>query len=157
MWWRRLVGYEMAEVLLRRDQDEGKDAWARAQATFERKGRIFDPPEFESLGNMLALRSALATTYSDAIRSNSFDRNGIRKPEQRELFGWPIVSSVAESVCADRNVAPDHLDAAVFVLDVRGLWSHLAGPGRALCSAAVSAHPPTAHALMYDAFSSGLK
>jgi hypothetical protein len=39
-------------------------------------------------------------------------------------------------------------------LDVTGSWSYLAGPGCALCSAAMAADPPAAGRLLHDVFSS---
>ena len=128
---------------------------ARLRERLERRQRVFDSPEFESLAGMAALRSAVVSTFADAIKwSNSPPRNGSGEPEQG-MFAWSEVRSAAESVAADRGIPMGDLDAVVLVLDVQGLWSHLAGPGCALCSAAVSASPKAAPPLLRDLFISG--
>jgi hypothetical protein len=65
---------------------------------------------------------------------------------------WPVVRDAAEGTAAELGIPVGDLDAVAHVLDVTGSWSYLAGPGCALCSAAVAADPPAAGRLLHDVF-----
>lgn len=155
-WWRQLVDHEVREVRLPRDRGGGQDARTRGRAKFERLQKVFDPPEFGSLGNMPALRSAVVRIYVDAVDWSNSPEQRSRDPEQGAI-GWSLVRSVAESIASDQGVSLDVLDAALIVLDVEGPWSHIAGPGCALCSNVVPADLQAARTLLNDLFISGLK
>jgi len=71
------------------------------------------------------------------------------------MFAWPLVRDAAESTAADLGIPVGDVKGYADVLEVDGLWSYLAGPGCALCSAAVACDPLAAAGLLREVFSSG--
>jgi hypothetical protein len=70
-------------------------------------------------------------------------------------FAWPLVRDAAENAAADVGIPVRDLNGYADVLEVNGLWSYLAGPGCALCSAAVACDPLAAGRLLREVLSSG--
>ncbi len=71
-------------------------------------------------------------------------------------FAHPIVREASESTAAVLGVLDSELSGYAHVLEVEGLWSYLAGPGCALCSAALARDRQAAARLLREVFSSGL-
>jgi hypothetical protein len=78
------------------------------------------------------------------------------RADRPEVFAYPIVRQAAESTAAVLGVPASELSGYAHVLEVEGLWSYLAGPGCALCSAALACDRQTAARLLREVFSSGL-
>jgi hypothetical protein len=152
IWWRRLLGHAVHEVRRRR-QERGQDAMTRVRAMAEREQEILDPPEFRSLADMQALRSAVVATFDDAVTwTNGPERSG---PPEQGMFAWPLIRDTAESTAAELGIPVGDLDAVVHVLNVQGSWSHLAGPGCGVCSITMPDDPQAARLLLHDLFASG--
>ena len=116
---------------------------------------ITDPPEFTALADRPALRTAVAATFVEACRwTGEAKRSGMSAPQPR--FGWSLVKQAAEDVAFDHGVDVGDVDGTVLVLTVEGMWSHMLGPGAALCSTAVAADAASAYALLRDVFASQL-
>jgi len=60
-----------------------------------------------------------------------------------------------ERTAADLGIPISDVNGYADVLEVEGLWSYLAGPGSALCSAALACDPLAAGRLLREIFSSG--
>ena len=146
-WWHRLVTHEIAPHY---SPAVDEDAWRRRAAEYQ---RVVDPPDFESLAGLPALRTAVVATFGAAREwSNALKRRVAGSPP----FEHSLVRDVAQEIITERGVSPDELDAAVMVLDVAGAWSYLAGPGAMCCSATTLGDPATARALFREAFVSAL-
>src|ERR1700733_1793218 len=152
VWWRRLVGHAVHEVR-RRGQEGGQDVMTRARAMAEREQEILDPPEFQSLADMQALRSAVVATFDDAVAWTN--RPGPGGWQEHGVFAWPLIRDTAESTAAELGIPAGELDAVVHVLNVQGSWSHLAGPGCGICSITMPDDPRAAPLLLHDLFASG--
>lgn len=154
-WWRRLIAHETAPRPSPVAGDEQAAQWQRHLDEYQ---RVMDPPDFESLADLPALRTAVVTTFGAA----SGWLNATRRPATGSLATGPLhpdqalVRDVAQEVIAAHGVSPDQLDAAIAVLDVADTWSYLAGPGVIFCSANVIRDPATARALLREAFVSSL-
>ena len=111
---------------------------------------VFDPPVFGSLSGMQPLLSAVTATF-ELSRQWS---NAVRAAEP-EMFAWPLVREAAESTAADLGIPVGEVNGYADILEVEGEWSYLAGPGCALCSAAVACDPQAAARLLREIFSSG--
>ena len=72
-----------------------------------------------------------------------------------ERFAGSLVRDAAESAAADLGIPVGDVKGYVDVLEIEGLWSYLAVPGCALCSAALACDPLAAAALLREVFSSG--
>jgi len=157
VWWRRLVGQAVRE-----GQRSGTRPPAGLDDDFEAviahrfggQQEVFDPPGFGSLAGLQPLRSAVTKTrapwqlWSAHQPGSGADRPGV--------FAYPIVREAAESTAAVLGVPASELSGYAHVLEVEGLWAYLAGPGCALCSAALACDPQAASRLLRDVFSSGL-
>jgi hypothetical protein len=65
------------------------------------------------------------------------------------------VRDAAEATAAELGTPISDLTGYAHVLEVDGMWSYLAGPGCALCSAALAWDPLAAARLLRQVFSSG--
>ena len=119
----------------------------------EREQEIFDPPEFRSLADTPALRSAVVATFDDAVAWTN--RPGRGGQQEHGLFAWRLIRDTAESTAAELGIPVGDLDAVVHVLNVAGSWSHLAGPGCGICSVTMPDDPQAARLLLHDVFASG--
>jgi hypothetical protein len=153
-WWRALVRFQAGEAAPWRRPGPGADVRAWLEAMHERYVAVFDPPEFESLASMPALRAVASATFAANGRSLL-----PREPPDRTppgAFDYHVVQAAAEDAIAEYGVDPGEVDGTVQVLAVRGAWSHLAAPGYALCSTQVAADPAAAAALLREVFASRL-
>ncbi len=152
-WWRGLVAFEADEAQPPHRRAPGQDLRAWLKATAERHGAVFDPPGFESLASRPDLRAVVCATFADGRRLLS------RPPRTPAggWFGYQVVRAAAEAAAAESGVSPGEIDGTVQVLDVRGSWSFLAGPGYALCSPAAAADPEVAAQLLRAVFASRLR
>jgi hypothetical protein len=154
IWWRRLVRQAVREA--RRSVTpppagtDPDDVEARIWYRFAGRGDIFDPPDFKSLAP--PLQSAVTATFESSRGWSSYEPGGAGKPE---MFAWRLVRDAAESTAADLGIPVGDVRGYADVLDVEGLWSYLAAPGCALCSAAVAYDPVAAAGLLRELFSSG--
>jgi hypothetical protein len=155
IWWRRLVGQAAREARqswtplpAAIDPD---DFEAHIQHRFAGREDVFDPPDFRSLADMQPLRSAVAATFEFSLAQSGSQPGNGAEPER---FAWPLVRDAAERAAADLGLPVGDVKGYADVLEVEGLWSYLAGPGCALCSAAVACDPPAAAALLREVFSS---
>lgn len=125
----------------------------RVRAMAEMEQEILDPPEFRSLADMQALRSAVVATFDDAVAwTNGPGRGG---PQEHGVFAWPLSRDSAQSTAAELGIPVGDMDAVVYVLNVQGSWSHLAGPGCGICSVTMPDDPQAARLLLHDLFASG--
>ena len=151
IWWRRLLGHAVREARRRR-QERGHDAMTRVRAMAEREQEILDPPEFRSLADMPALRSAAVATFDDAVTwTNGPERRG----QEHGVFARRLIRDTAESTAAELGIPVGDMDAVVHVLNVPGSWSHLAGPGCGICSITMPDDPQAARLLLHEVFASG--
>lgn len=104
---------------------------------------------------MEPLQSAVTATFERARVQPEY-RPG-RADEEPKRFPWPLVRDAVQSSAADLGIPVSELAGYANVLEVEGLWSHLAGPGCALCSAAVACDPARAARLLREIFSSRLR
>ena len=152
IWWRWLLGHAVREARRRR-QERGHDAMTRVRAMAEREQEILDPPEFRSLADMPALRSAAVATFDDAVTwTNGPERSG---QGEHGVFAWRLIRDTAESTAAELGIPVGDMDAVVHVLNVPGSWSHLAGPGCGICSITMPDDPQAARLLLHEVFASG--
>ena len=149
-WWRRLIAHEIAPRPGPAADDELAAQWRQRLDEYQ---RVMDPPDFDSLADLPALRTAVATTFGAASGWLSATRRPATGPLHPDQS---LVQDVAQEVIAEHGVSPDQLDAAIAVLDVADTWSYLAGPGVMFCSANVIRDPATARALLREAFVSSL-
>jgi hypothetical protein len=165
VWWRRLVGQAVREA---------RQSWAplpagidpddfeaRIRHRFGGREDVFDPPGFGSLADLQPLQSAVTATFESW---GGWSRYRPGRAEEPKMFSRgdasmerasPLVRDAAESAAADLGIPVNDLTGYADVLEVEGLWSYLAGPGCALCSAEVACDPVTAARLLREVFSSG--
>lgn len=165
VWWHRLVGQAVREARqswtplpVGTDPD---DFEAVIRHRFGGREDVFDPPGFGSLAGVQPLQSVVTATF-EFWRGWSRYRPGRAEEPKRFSRGdasleraSPLVRDAAESTAADLGVPVNDLTGYADVLEVEGLWSYLAGPGCALCSAAVACDPLAAARLLREVFSSG--
>jgi hypothetical protein len=157
IWWHQLVGQVAREARqsvspLPADTDPD-DFEARIRHRFAGREHVFDPPEFRSLAGMQPLQSAVTATFASSRGWSSSEPGSAGEPE---MFPWPLVRDAAESTAADLGIPIGDVKGYADVLEVEGQWAYLAGPGCALCSAAVACDPLAAAELLREVFSSGL-
>jgi hypothetical protein len=75
-------------------------------------------------------------------------------PASPEVFRWAIVRDAAEQTAAELGVPVGRMTGYASVLDVDGIWWHLAGPGCALCSGDAARDPAAAADVLRAVFSS---
>jgi hypothetical protein len=155
VWWQRLVGQAAREARqswtpLPAGTDPD-DFQALIRHRFGGRDDVFDPPGFVSLAGMEPLRSVVIGTF-ETSRGWSSQPSGPTAPER---FAQWLVRDAAESTAADLGIPIGNVSGYADVLEVEGLWSYLAGPGSALCSAAVASDPVAASRLLREIFSSG--
>jgi hypothetical protein len=155
-WWRRLVGQAAREARqswtpVPVGTDPG-DHQARIRHRFAGREDVFDSPGFESLASAQPLRSAVLGTF-ELSRGWSSYQPGL--PEGPERFAHWLVRDAAESTAADLGIPIADVHGHADVLEIEGMWSYLAGPGCALCSAAVACDPLAASRLLREVFRSG--
>jgi hypothetical protein len=143
-WWRRLTAYEIAR---RPSPLTDEDMRQR----LDEHQRVMDPPDFESLADLPALRTAAAAIFGTAAGRLSATRR-----HATGHLDHALVQGVAQEIIAERGVRPDQLDAAIIALDVAGAWSHLAGPGVMFCSSKTYSDPVSGRALLREAFVTSL-
>jgi hypothetical protein len=150
-WWRQLVAFEL--VAQHRPQGLDERTWLRRRVDEVQK--ITDVPDFTALTDRPALRTAVAATFVEGCHwASEAKRSRISAPQPR--FGWSLVRQAAEDVAFDHGVDIGDVDGTVLVLAVEGMWSHMLGPGIALCSTATAADASSAYALLRDVFTSQL-
>lgn len=144
-WWRHLVAHEIAPR-----PRPGVDEAARWRRYADEHRGVVDPPEFESLSGLPALRTAVIRTFHAARAWPSAARRAGADLDHA------LIREVVQQVSTERGVSPDQLDAEVIALDVAGAWSYLARPGVMFCSANTFGDPVAARALLREAFVSAL-
>ncbi|MGB6454556.1 MAG: hypothetical protein WBH47_08705 [Streptosporangiaceae bacterium] len=143
-WWRALVASTVAEAGSRPPADAEPAevlAWLA-----NRHATVFDPPEFGSLATMPELRAV----------ARAAQQTHPRVPDRSGSFDYQLIRSIAEQTAADFGVPIDGIDGTAHVLDVQGLWWHVAGPGCVLCSPQATADPAVAAQLLRAVFASRL-
>ncbi len=74
----------------------------QVRAMAEREQEILDPPEFWSLADMQALRSAVVATFDDAVTwTNGPERSG---QQQNGVFAAPLIRDAAQSTAAELGI-----------------------------------------------------
>ncbi len=149
-WWRAVVSDEV-----RRNAGPGRadpDEWPRAAPLSAGSW-----PDFDVLGDRPELRQAVRALFEEGARWA--DDGPRRRPPApgASRFPWPLVRDVAEDVAFDRHVGLDAVQGGVELLAVSGVWWTRAAPGAVLCSTGAAADPTTAHAVVREAFESGLR
>ena len=155
VWWRRLVDQAAREARQSwtpfpagTDPDDFR---ARMRYRFAGREEAFDPPGFASLAGMQPLRSAVTATFELSRGRPGYRPGSAAEPGR---FPSPLVRDAAESTAAELGVPVGDLAGYADVLEVDGFWSYLAGPGSALCSAAVACDPLAAARLLREVFRS---
>ena len=155
-WWRQLVGQAAREAQQSATPlpagTDPDDFEALIRHRFGGREDVFDPPDFRSLAGMKPLQSAVTATFEFSRGRSSYEPGSTR---EREKFAWPLVRDAAESTAADLGIPVGDIKGYTNVLEVEGLWSYLAGPGCALCSAALACDPSAVSRLLREVFSSG--
>jgi hypothetical protein len=152
-WWRRLAAFHAREVRLPDGPRSRAEqlSWQRSQR--ERQARVFDPPDFVSLAPVPELRAAARLVWAQYPAGPQPQRTGQAGAAE---FGQRLIGDAAMGVAAEHGVPASSLDAGVLILEVEGMWSWHAGPGFALCSAAVPADAAAAEALLREVFASSI-
>jgi hypothetical protein len=149
-WWRRLIAFEISP----RPSPGSDEEWvAQSRRSLDEYQRVMDPPDFDSMADLPALRTAAATTFNAATGWLSATRRPATRPP---LLDQTLLRDVVQEVIAAHGVSPDRLDAAVLVLDVAGAWQYLARPGAVFCSTSTFNDPVAVRSLLREAFVSGL-
>jgi hypothetical protein len=151
-WWRRLVDVDFRTHAPM--PTEG-DIPALIRARVTERETVFDPPAFSALSDSPALQTAVVAAFEDFRQSNSSDKR-VHTRGQRG-FDATLPRDVAEALIAELNISPDRLDASVLTIDVPGHWSHIPGPGTAICSLDLATDPEAAKRLLRAVFASGLE
>jgi hypothetical protein len=141
-WWRALLADTVAAAASR-PPAEADMAEVLGWLT-SRHAAVFDPPEFGSLASLPELRSV----------ARAAQQAHPRVPDRSGLFNHQLTMFIAEQTAADFGVPIDAMDATAHVLDVRGCWWHVIGPGCVLCSPAATTE--VAEPLLRAAFASRL-
>jgi hypothetical protein len=150
-WWRRLIAHESTPRPVPAGTEE--EMVAQSRRRLDEYQRVMDPPDFESMADLPALRTAAVATCMAA----SGWLTATRRPGTGPLLlDHALVRGVVEEIIAEHGVSPDQLDAAVLVLNVAGAWSYLARPGAVCCSVGVINDPVAARAVLREAFITGL-
>ena len=156
IWWRRLVGQaarEGRQSFTPLPAGTGHADFAALMLhRFGGRDAVFDPPEFRSLAGMQPLQSAVTATFELSRGWSDYDPGGAAESRR---FAGSLVSDAAESTAAELGIPIGDIKGYADVLEVEGLWSYLAGPGCALCSAALACDPVAATGLLRQVFSSG--
>lgn len=117
--------------------------------------QVFDPPDWVSLSDRPALRAAAQEVLARERRWVMPNRSS---PANfgRESFSWSVVNATAESLIDELHVSPDALKGCAFVLQVEGVWWHIALPGVALSSYQASVDPFQSELIVREAFRSSI-
>jgi len=145
-WWRQLLANKVSIGDSRPPPGAGVEAmmaWAKLLC----ESAVFDPPGFDSLALVPELQALVRATYGTRPRGLA-DRPG--------SFHHQLIRSIAEETAEESGAPIDAMDVTAHVLDVRGSWWHVAGPGCVLCSPAATADPGVAEQLLRAAFASRL-
>lgn len=150
-WWRELVSLQGAAL-----RDGVEPGIRHRQREAAEAAHLLDWPELQSLAPRPLLQGAVRVAFEDAVRWR-----GEREPElmaarrARQRTPGPF-RELADRLVRRFGVPPDRLRIGIFVVPVRGGWSHLAAPGVLLCSPAVAADSAHFLRLVEAAFVSGL-
>jgi hypothetical protein len=165
VWWQRLVGQAVREarqsVTPFPAGTDPDDFQARMRHRFGGREDVFDPPGFGSLAGMQPLQSAVTATFESSRGWSSYQPGRTGEAERFSRGdaslerASPLVRDAAESTAADLGIPVNELTGYADVLEVEGLWSYIAGPGSALCSAELACDPIAAARLLREVFSSG--
>ncbi|MBO0835563.1 MAG: hypothetical protein J2P28_08595 [Actinobacteria bacterium] len=144
-WWRALLVDTVAEAGSRPPADA--DAAAILAWVGSRHAAVFDPPDFDSLAAAPELRVVVRATQEAWPRG---------LPDRPGSFNYQLIRFIAEATAAYYGVSMEAIDATAHVLDVRGSWWHLAGPGCVLCSPGATADMAVAEQMLRAVFASRL-
>jgi len=145
-WWRALLAVKVS-IVDSRPPANGDMAATLAWAKLLHSSAVFDPPEFAALAATRELRAVITATY--AAWPQVPDRSG--------SFDYGLIRSTAEQIAAEFGVPIEAMDARAHVLDVRGSWWHVVGPGCVLCSPGATSDPAVAAQLLGAVFASRLR
>jgi hypothetical protein len=152
-WWAGLLRHVVSDARRRWTEDIGD--LDELLITMRRDHEaVFDPPDFQTLADMPALRTVVVTTFGPGLEWMSRRARPPAQGPQHGAFSWEAVRNAAENAAAERGVPLDEIKAAVHVLDVEGLWSYLVAPGCAICSSPTAASPDAARRLLSEVFGS---
>jgi hypothetical protein len=152
-WWARLLRYVVSDAHRRWTEDFGD--LDELLLTMRRDHEaVFDPPDFQTMADMPALRVVVAATFSAGLEWMSRRARPAAQGPGHGAFPWEEVRNAAEGAAAERGVPLSEIKAAVHVLDVEGLWSYLAAPGCAICSSPTADSPDAARRLLSEVFGS---
>lgn len=152
-WWARLLRHVVSEAQRRWTEDIG-DLDERLITMGRDQEAVFDPPDFQTLADMPALRTVAVTTFSPGLEWMNRRARPAAQGPKHGAFPWEAVRNAAENAAAERRVPLSEIKAAVHVLDVEGLWSYLVAPGCAICSSATAANADAARRLLREVFGS---
>jgi hypothetical protein len=145
-WWRQLLAIKVSLVDSR--PPPGADmATTMAWAESLYRSAVFDPPDFGSLASAPELQVVVRATQ----------QTHPRVPDRSGSFDHHVIRGIAERTAADFGAPIDAIDGRAHVLDVRGSWWHVPGPGCVLCSPAATTDPAVAAELLSAVFASRLR
>ncbi len=119
-WWRRLLKFAVDEVRLRKAEASSSDVMARLEGMSGRYNKIIDPPDFESLEGMPALRMVVVATFDQGAEWFNRAQPKAGPGAGPGLFAREEVQSAAQSAAAERGVAIGDMNAVMHVLNVEG-------------------------------------
>lgn len=149
-WWSKLLRYAASDAQ-RRWTEDYSDFAGLLDGLRQRQEDVFDPPRFATLAEMPALQDVVAAAFDPAL---NWLNHRAGPGEHTGALSWEAVQSAAEHVATDRGVPVGELRATVQVLTVDGVWSYMAAPGFALCSAALAVNPDAAWRFLEEVFAS---
>jgi hypothetical protein len=144
-WWRALLADTVAAAGSR--PSAAADPAEVLAWLANRHATVFDPPEFRSLATTPELQNVACAAQQAHPRV----------PDRPGLFNHQLTRFIAEQAAADFGVSIDAVDATAHVLDVRGSWWHVIGPGCVLCSPAATTDPEVAELVLRAVFASRLR
>jgi hypothetical protein len=144
-WWRQLLAVKVS--LASGPPLNGDIATTLAWAESLYSSAAFDEPEFASLASAPELQAMVRAAHQARPRG---------LPGRSGSFQYQVIRRIAEQTAADFSVPTDAIDGRAHVLDVRGTWWHVAGPGCVLCSPAATTDAKVAEQLLRAVFVSRL-
>jgi hypothetical protein len=150
VWWEAIIGsVDEASSL-----PEGGTAFGRQRAS--RHVQYFDPPFWDSLTDLPALRQAVSVTFDEASQFAEDVRRRaiIESPRPSPDFPYDLIRRAAEAVAAEAGVSIGVLDASASVIYVDGSWWRVLRRGELLSSIGAARDPDHAYSALTAVFKS---
>lgn len=153
-WWHEVV--ELQASIRLPAMPEPAEPDARRREITERHQHVFDPPQWESLVNIPALRHGAQELWVEACQWFDSARRPYLPPSCRDVFAWEQGRDGATRAATQHGASPGAIDGYAQVLLVEGSWWQLVAPGAALCSVSAARDPSTIPIILGAIFDSHL-